>query len=77
MENKEDIKRALNAWFDGQDRWTTKKELAAELGLSHSTVRKYFSEGRIPRKPENRDKLYQLTELPYFEPEPLLKSNGP
>ena len=68
MENKEDIKQALNAWFDGQDRWTTKKELAAELGLSHSTVRKYFSEGRIPRKPENRDKLYQLTELPCLEP---------
>jgi hypothetical protein len=68
MENKEDIKRALNAWFDAQDRWTTKRELAAELGLSHSTVRKYFSEGRIPRKPENRDRLYQLTELPYFEP---------
>jgi len=68
MENKEDIKQALNAWFDGQDRWTTKKELAAELGLSHSTVRKYFSEGRIPRKPENRDKLYQLTELSCLEP---------
>lgn len=68
MENKEDIKQALNAWFDGQDRWKTKKELAAELGLSHSTVRKYFSEGRIPRKPGNRDKLYQLTGLPYFEP---------
>jgi len=42
--------------------------LAAELGLSHSTVRKYFSEGRIPRKPENRDKLYQLTELACLEP---------
>ena len=68
MENKEDIRLALNAWFDGQDRWMTKKELAAELGLSHSTVRKYFSEGRIPRKPENRDKLYQLTELPCLEP---------
>ena len=68
MENKEDIKQALNAWFDDQDRWTTKKELAAELGISHSTVRKYFSEGRIPRKPENRDKLYQLTELPCLDP---------
>jgi hypothetical protein len=68
MENKEEIKQALNAWFDGQNRWTTKKELAAELGISHSTVRKYFSEGRIPRKPENRDKLYQLTELTCLEP---------
>ena len=68
MENKEDIKQALNAWFDGQVTWATKKELAAELGLSHSTVRKYFSEGRIPRKPENREKLYQLTELSYFKP---------
>ncbi|MBN1830488.1 MAG: hypothetical protein JW896_00095 [Deltaproteobacteria bacterium] len=68
MENKEDIIEALNAWFDGQNRWKTKKELAAELGLSHSTVRKYFSEGRIPRKPENRDKLYQLTDLSCLEP---------
>jgi hypothetical protein len=68
MENKEDIKQALNAWFDGQNRWKTKKELAAELGLSHSTVRKYFSEGRIPRKPENHNRLYQLTDLPCLEP---------
>lgn len=68
MENKEDIKQALNAWFDGQNRWKTKKELAAELSLSHSTVRKYFSEGRIPRKPENRNKLYQLTKLSCLEP---------
>ncbi len=68
MEDKEDIKQALNAWFDGQNRWKTKKELATELGLSHSTVRKYFSEGRIPRKPENHNKLYQLTDLPCLEP---------
>jgi hypothetical protein len=67
MENKEEIKLALNGWFASQDKWTTKKELAAELGLSHSTVRKYFSEGRIPRKSENREKLYQLTGLSCFE----------
>jgi hypothetical protein len=67
MEDKDTIKQALNAWFDGQSRWTTKKELAAELGLSHSTVRKYFSEGRIPRKPQNRDKLHELTKLPFLE----------
>ena len=67
MDSKKDIKQALKAWFDGQDKWKTKKELAAELGLSHSTVRKYFSEGRIPRRAENREKLLQLTGLPYFE----------
>jgi hypothetical protein len=67
MDNKEDIIQALKDWFDGQDKWKTKKELAAELGLSHSTVRKYFSEGRIPRKAENREKLLQLTGLPCFE----------
>ncbi len=67
MDSKKDIRQALNTWFDDQDKWKTKKELAAELGLSHSTVRKYFSEGRIPRRAENREKLLQLTGLPYFE----------
>jgi hypothetical protein len=67
MDDKEDIIQALKAWFDGQDKWKTKKELAAELGLSHSTVRKYFSEGRVPRRAENREKLLQLTGLPCFE----------
>ena len=67
MDNKKDIIQALKEWFEGQDKWKTKKELAADLGVSHSTVRKYFSEGRIPRSAENREKLLQLTGLPCFE----------
>ena len=69
MGRKEDIKQALKKWFESQDKWRTKKELATALGLPYSTVRKYFSEGRIPKKPRNRMKLYQLTHLRYFAPD--------
>lgn len=69
MVKKEDIKQALKEWFERQDKWKTKKELAKELGIPYSTVKKYFSEGRVPKTPGTRMKLYQLTKLRYFEPD--------
>ncbi len=69
MGNKEDIKKALEEWFKRQDKWKTIKEFSIYLGKKYSTVKKYFSEGRVPKAPEDREKLYQATKIKYFEPE--------
>jgi hypothetical protein len=58
----------LNGWFKQQDRFKTKKEFSTELGIPNSTVKKYFSQGRIPVS-KNREKLYRVTKLKCFEPE--------
>lgn len=68
MDNKEEIKKSLNGWFKKQNRFKTKKEFSTELGIPNSTVKKYFSQGRIP-VPQNREKLYRVTKLKCFEPE--------
>ncbi|MCJ7507498.1 MAG: hypothetical protein MUO85_02055 [candidate division Zixibacteria bacterium] len=68
MDKKEQIKKSLNEWFKKQDRFKTKKEFSTELGIPYSTIKKYFSYGRIP-SPQNREKLYRVTQLNCFETE--------
>lgn len=68
MADKEDRKKALEEWLESQDKYKTKKEFSTELGIPYSTVKKYFSLGRMP-SPQNREKLYQVTKLECFEPE--------
>jgi len=68
MADKEDRKKALKEWLESQDKYKTKKEFSTELGIPYSTVKKFFSLGRMP-SPQNREKLYQVTKLECFEPE--------
>ena len=70
MGDKEDRKKALKEWFKGQDKWKTIKEFseAQEVKIKYSTMKKYFSLGRMPFS-QNREKLYQVTKLKCFEPE--------
>jgi hypothetical protein len=69
MGDKEERKKALKEWFKGQDKWKTIRELseAPEVSIKYSTMKKYFSLGRMP-SPQNREKFYRVTRLKCFEP---------
>ena len=66
----------LQAWFEGQDEWPTRKALAAHLGMAYSSVKDYFS-GRAFPKADAARKLYGLTSIRCLAPtaEPSLFSD--
>ena len=55
-----DFTTELRAWFSQQNKFKTQKDLAAYIGTSYSSVRKYF-QGRLFPKENVRNKLYELT----------------
>jgi hypothetical protein len=58
----------LNAWWRTQNRWQSKSQAAAELGIPKTTFIQYFY-GAIPRPPHNMV-LYEATGLEIVRNEP-------
>ena len=61
------INVALRQWFEKQTRWKSRAEFGRALGIKESTLGDYFTEGARPG-PENRRKLFKVTELECFKP---------
>lgn len=55
----------LRNWFNNQHQWTTQKEFADHIGVSHSGMKKIFQGIREP-KGIVKQKLYELTRLECF-----------
>ena len=55
----------LRKWFNNQHRWKTQKELADDIGIPYSTLKKIFQGTREP-KGQYKQKLYEITKLPCF-----------
>jgi hypothetical protein len=65
----------LNAWWRRQRRWKTKAAAAKALGIPASTFKGYFA--GITPVPENRQRLYEATELAVFAPRRLANVSSP
>jgi transcriptional regulator with XRE-family HTH domain len=58
---------ALNAWFQSQRQYSSKRELAAVLGFTSSKLLNYFASRQFP-DPKQRSRLYEVTKLDCFGP---------
>ena len=63
-----DIATDLRNWFNNQHTWKTQKEIAENIGVSHSAIKKVF---QGVKKPEGsaKQKLYDMTKLECFRDE--------
>jgi transcriptional regulator with XRE-family HTH domain len=62
-----DFTTELRTWFSQQKRFKTQKDLSSYIGMSYSSLKKYF-QGRSFPKGETKEKLYEITRIELLKP---------
>lgn len=61
-----DIAMALRLWFNKQNRYSSSKEMARDLGINFNTLRHYFKGNNIPQG-DNLERLRRAVKIPELE----------
>jgi len=77
-QKRDELSRALRAFYDRENRWKTKKAFAEDVRIPYSSVKDYFGGKSFPA-PAVQQRLYEFTGIPCLAPTdgPLFSEGQP